>query len=132
MLLSVTDTRLAVLLASRSGVGTQTASGFLNPGLNGEKDVDLVVADMLDWPDNIDWLLVFGNVDQDYEHGSEMRLVLTMSRGICLAITGPVLITTRMAQLGDSRRLRNVDEELSKAIFQRWYGRELRYSTIHL
>jgi hypothetical protein len=41
---------------------------------------------------------------------------------------GSVLITTRLsrlAQLGSSKRLVKVDEELGKAIFRQWYGREL-------
>jgi hypothetical protein len=41
---------------------------------------------------------------------------------------GSVLITTRLsrlAQLGDSKQLQKVDKELGKAIFERWYGREL-------
>lgn len=98
-------------------------------GLNSEKDVDLVVADVLDWlgrPDNVDWLLVFDNVDQDFEQGNgtgayDVRRYLPGDHG-------SVLITTRlarMAQLGDSRRLKNVDGELGKAIFERWYRREL-------
>ena len=41
---------------------------------------------------------------------------------------GSALITTRLsrlAQLGDSKGLKKVDEELGKAIFQQWRGAEL-------
>ena len=92
-------------------------------------DVNVVVADVLDWlgrPDNVDWLLVFDNVDQDIDQGSETGAYDI--RRYLPGDHGSVLITTRLArlaQLGDSRRLRKVDEELGKAIFQRWYGQEM-------
>ncbi|KAG7289879.1 hypothetical protein NEMBOFW57_006256 [Staphylotrichum longicolle] len=97
--------------------------------LDSEKDVDIVVADVLDWlgrPDNVDWLLIFDNVDQDLEQGSETGAYDV--RRYLPGDHGSVLITTRLsrlAQLGDSRRLRKVDKELSEAIFKRWYGPEL-------
>ena len=42
--------------------------------LHGEEDLKAAVADVLDWlarPDNSDWLLIFDNVDQDVDQGSE-------------------------------------------------------------
>lgn len=97
--------------------------------LRSDDDVKIIVADVLDWlarPDNVDWLLIFDNVDRDFDQGSatgayDIRQYLPGDHG-------SVLITTRLSrlsQLGDSRRLRKVDEELSNAIFKRWYGREL-------
>ncbi|KAI3332970.1 FabD/lysophospholipase-like protein [Ustulina deusta] len=84
-----------------------------------------VVVDVLNWlaqPDNVDWLLVFDNVDLDYEDGVlgayDVRQYLPGDHG-------SVLITTRLsrlAQLGDSKRLEKVDQELSQAIFGRWCG----------
>jgi hypothetical protein len=44
---------------------------------------------------------------------------------------GSALITTRLsrlAQLGNSKRLAKVDLDLGKAIFQQWYGAELGIS----
>jgi hypothetical protein len=92
-------------------------------------DANVVVVDVLDWlarPDNVDWLLIFDNVDHDLGQGSERGAYDI--RQYLPGDHGSVLITTRLArlaQLGDSRRLRKVDGELGKAIFQRWYGREL-------
>ncbi|KXX75712.1 Kinesin light chain [Madurella mycetomatis] len=92
-------------------------------------DVNVVVADVLDWlarPDNADWLLIFDNVDQDVDQGGETGVYNI--RRYLPGDHGSVLITTRLArlaQLGDSRRLTKVDEELGKAIFQRWFRREL-------
>jgi len=94
-----------------------------------EDDLNVVVADVMAWlarPDNVDWLLVFDNVDQDYEQGGttgayDVRQYLPGDHGA-------VLITTRLsrlAQLGDSRQLKKVDEGLGKAIFQQWRGAEL-------
>ncbi|KAK3896647.1 acyl transferase/acyl hydrolase/lysophospholipase, partial [Staphylotrichum tortipilum] len=91
-------------------------------GLNSEKDVDIVVADVLDWlarPDNVSWLLVFDNVDRDFEQGSETGAYDV--RRYLPGDHGSVLITTRlarMAQLGDSTRLKKADEELGAAIFK--------------
>jgi hypothetical protein len=88
-----------------------------------------VVADVLNWlarRDNVQWLLIFDNVDQDNEQDSvtgsyDVRQYLPGDHG-------SVLITTRLsrlAQLGDSKRLKQVDEGLGKAIFEQWYGRKL-------
>ena len=98
-------------------------------GLNSEKDVDIKVADVLDWlaqPDNVDWLLVFDNVDRDFKQGKETGAYDV--RRYLPGDHGSVLITTRlarMAQLGDSTRLKKTDEELGVAIFKSWYGRKL-------
>jgi hypothetical protein len=97
--------------------------------LNSQDDLNIVVAEVLDWlarPDNVDWLLVFDNVDLDPEKdretgGYDVRRYIPGDHG-------SVLITTRLsrlAQLGESKHLQKVDEELGKAIFERWYGREL-------
>ena len=101
-----------------------------NRVLSGEDDLDVVVADVLDWlarPDNTGWLLVFDNVDQDHEQGGayDVRRYLPGDHG-------SVLITTRLsrlAQLGDSKQLRKVDQDLGKAIFEKWYGGELGESS---
>jgi hypothetical protein len=97
-----------------------------NAVLNSEQDLNIMVADVLDWlarPDNIDWLLIFDNVDQDVEQGSETGAYDV--RRYLLGDHGSVLITTRLsrlAQLGASQRVKKADEELGKAIFERWYG----------
>ncbi|KAL8296146.1 hypothetical protein RB600_001572 [Gaeumannomyces tritici] len=96
---------------------------------NSEDDLNAVVADVMEWlarPDNVDWLLVFDNVDHDHEQGGatgayDIRKYLRIDHG-------SVLITTRLsrlAQLGNTKRLKNVDETLGKAIFQQWRGAEL-------
>lgn len=92
-----------------------------------------VVVDVLNWlaqPDNVDWLLVFDNVDLDYEDGVlgayDVRQYLPGDHG-------SVLITTRLsrlAQLGDSKRLEKVDQELSQAIFGRWCGSDRGKSNV--
>ena len=55
-----------------------------------DDDFDVVVADVLEWlarPDNVDWLLVFDNVDQDHEQGGttgayDVRKYLTADHGV--------------------------------------------------
>lgn len=89
---------------------------------------------MLDWltqPDNVDWLLIFDNLDQDYKKDSstgafDVRKYLPGDHGA-------VLITTRLsqlAQLGDAMHLRKVGEGLGKAIFQQWRGEELGKTSV--
>ena len=95
--------------------------------MTNEDDLNIVVADVLDWlarPDNVDWLLVFDNLDHEQDSATgayDVRRYLPGDHG-------SVLITTRLsrlAQLGESKRLKKVDEDLGKAIFQQWCGAEL-------
>ena len=97
--------------------------------LSDEAELNAVVADVLDWlarPDNLDWLMVFDNVDHDQQQGGA-----TSAYEITKYLPGDhgsVLVTTRLsqlAQLGESKPLQKVDEDLSKAIFSQWYGKDL-------
>ncbi|KAH8661017.1 hypothetical protein BGZ61DRAFT_485569 [Ilyonectria robusta] len=93
-------------------------------------DLDAAVASVMEWlarPDNRDWLLIFDNVDQDHEQGGvtgayDLRRYLPGDHGAILVTTR----LSRLAQLGESRRLAKVDLSLSRAIFERWYGSELQ------
>ncbi|ERT02856.1 hypothetical protein HMPREF1624_01159 [Sporothrix schenckii ATCC 58251] len=101
-----------------------------------EDDLNVAVTDVLGWlarPDNVDWLLIFDNVDQDHEQGGttsafDVRRYLPSDHG-------SVLITTRLSQLEQlgntkhTKQLKKVDEDLSKAIFEQWYGGELVLDT---
>ncbi len=75
-----------------------------------QDDLNAVVADVMEWlarPDNVDWLLVFDNVDQDYEQGGTTGAYNIQQ--YLPADHGAVLITTRLlrlAQLGDSKELK--------------------------
>lgn len=97
--------------------------------LSSEDNVDTVVADVLDWlakPDNTEWLLVFDNIDQDYEQGSGTSAYDV--RRYFPGDQGAILITSRrsqLAQLGDSHRLTKVNDGLASAILQKWFGKEL-------
>jgi hypothetical protein len=107
-----------------------------NAVLNGAQDLNIMVADVLDWlarPDNIDWLLIFDNVDQDVEQGGETGAYDV--RRYLPGDHGSVLITTRLArlaQLGASQRVRKADEELGKTIFDQWRGAELGEISVDL
>jgi hypothetical protein len=96
--------------------------------LHSEEDLQAVVTDVLNWlarPHNTDWLLIFDNVDKDVSQGSETGAYDL--RHYLPGDHGSVLITTRLsrlAQLGESTRLREVDEQLAMAIFQQWRGGE--------
>jgi hypothetical protein len=87
-------------------------------------DVETAVKDVMGWlarPDNTAWLLIFDNVDREFnERGGDtdaydVRLYLSG------ADHGSVLITTRLArlkQLGDSQPLNKVDQEQARAILE--------------
>ena len=96
---------------------------------NSEDNLNIMVADVMAWlarSDNVDWLLVIDNVDQDHEQGGatgayDVRKYLPGDHGA-------VLITTRLlrlAQLGHSKQLMKVDKKLGKAIFEQWCKAEL-------
>ncbi|KAL1893605.1 hypothetical protein Sste5346_006436 [Sporothrix stenoceras] len=96
----------------------------------------LAGSDVLDWlarPDNVDWLLIFDNVDQDHEQGGTTS-VFDIRRYLP-GDHGSILITTtllQLAQLGNpkhAKKLKKVDDNLSKAIFEQWYGGELVLDT---
>jgi hypothetical protein len=95
-----------------------------------QDELDAAVASVMEWlarPDNGDWLLIFDNVDKDWaEQGSGTSAY--DPRRFLRADHGSVLITTRLsrlAQLGESRKLGQVDMALGKAILERWFDGEL-------
>ncbi|KAH7119384.1 hypothetical protein B0J13DRAFT_532484 [Dactylonectria estremocensis] len=96
---------------------------------HGKDDLDATVASVMEWlarPGNGDWLLIFDNVDQDHEQGGvtgayDLRRYLPGDHGAILVTTR----LSRLAQLGESRRLAKVDLSLSRTIFGKWYGGEL-------
>ena len=98
--------------------------------LNGEGSIDVVVTEVMDWlrrPNNTDWLLIFDNVDRDYQQQNPEPGAYNISLYLP-SDHGSILITTRLsqlAQLGDSRRLNKVDKSQARAIFQKWYGSSL-------
>lgn len=101
-------------------------------------DLDAAVANVMEWlaqPDNTQWLLIFDNVDQEYEQGRATG-AYDIQQYVAPADHGSVLITTRLLRLtplGESRLLSKVNSELSKAIIERWYGGELgKYSRIKI
>jgi hypothetical protein len=99
---------------------------------NSKQNLKIVVADVLGWlalHDNVQWLLVFDNVDQDYEHDKgtgayDIRRYLPGNHGSIL-ITTRLSSLAQLAQPGDPPRLSKVDEQLAREIFKRWRGAEL-------
>ncbi|KAG7410244.1 Phospholipase A I [Fusarium oxysporum f. sp. raphani] len=99
---------------------------------HGRDELDAAVASVIEWlarPDNGDWLLIFDNVDRYWtEQGGttgmyDLRQYLPGDHG-------SVLVTTRLsrlAQLGESRRLRKAGLALARDIIERWHGAELDY-----
>ncbi|KAI4592826.1 hypothetical protein KJ359_010379 [Pestalotiopsis sp. 9143b] len=89
--------------------------------------------DVLKWlaePDNTDWLLIFDNVDQDYQQGGMIGAYNIAN--YLPADHGSILITTRLRrleELGTSKRLSKAKEDLAKAIFEKWCGSELGKAT---
>ena len=90
----------------------------------------MVVRAVMDWlaqTDNTAWLLIFDNVDREYDPGGEDPYAYDIRRYLSGADHGSVLVTTRLArleQLGESQQLGKVDKEQAKAIFKSWSKRQ--------
>lgn len=99
-------------------------------GSYSKEDLDAVVTKVMEWlaqPDNTQWLLIFDNVDQEYEQDGATG-AYDIQQYLAPADHGSVLITTRLSRLrhlGESRLLSKVNPELSKAILERCHGGEL-------
>lgn len=91
-------------------------------------DVNAVVRDVMSWlsrPDNMDWLIIFDNVDRESREDNSDPYAYHVARYIPGADHGSILITTRLAsleQLGRSRRLGKLSKEQMEAMFRSRYG----------
>ncbi|KAK3340122.1 hypothetical protein B0H65DRAFT_510321 [Neurospora tetraspora] len=108
----------------------QIPENIRSPKTGDEVDLNDIVEQVQVWlkkGDNVDWLLIFDNVDLDHTQGEipgayDIRNYLPSDHGA-------VLITSRLsklAQLGESKRIKRADPDLSKKIFEKWYGKELK------
>ena len=94
---------------------------------SGEGDVDAVVEEVLDWlkiPDNNRWLIVFDNIDREFNKSGSDPLAYNVKTYIPNADHGSILITTRLIrleQLGESREVKKVGYETAEAILSSWY-----------
>ncbi|KAL8724135.1 MAG: hypothetical protein Q9166_008122, partial [cf. Caloplaca sp. 2 TL-2023] len=94
---------------------------------SGSSDLDAVVKEVMGWlahPDNTDWLLIFDNVDREYNPRNPDPDAYDVKRYFSFTDHGSVLITTRLAdleQLGGSQQLGKVDKNQAEAIFRSWY-----------
>ena len=90
--------------------------------------VDAVVRDVMRWlsrPDNMDWLIIFDNVDRERGGGNADPNAYDVAHYLPGADHGLVLIMTRLAnleQLGASWRLGRLSKEQTEAMFQNRYG----------
>ena len=96
----------------------------------GSSDLDIVAREVMGWlaqPNNTDWLLIFDNVDREYNRHNLDPDAYDIKRYLPGADHGAVLITTRLAkleQLGNSRKVSKVDRKQAEVIFQNWYKRK--------
>ncbi|RYO80051.1 hypothetical protein DL764_009945 [Monosporascus ibericus] len=98
---------------------------------NSSGNSDAVVRDMTNWlnkPDNTDWLLIFDNIDRERQQDDADPDGYNVRRYLPGADHGSILITTRLAklgQLGIPLSLSKVNESQARAIFQEWYGTDI-------
>ena len=96
----------------------------------GDGDINAVIAEVMAWlaqPDNTDWLVVFDNVDREYNERNSDPGSYDIRKYFSGADHGSILTTTRLArleQLGDSQKLQKVDQIQAKAILETWYKRK--------
>ncbi|KAK5010428.1 hypothetical protein LTR28_009983, partial [Elasticomyces elasticus] len=92
----------------------------------GSSDLDAVVTEVMGWlaqQDNSDWLLIFDDVDQEYNPRNPDPNAHDVKQYLPSANHGAVLITTRLAtleQIGDSQQLGKADKKQSEAILRSW------------
>jgi hypothetical protein len=82
------------------------------------------VFDWLNQPHNTDWLLIFDNVDREYQKPHNDLDAYDITRYFPRANHGSVLITTRLStltQLGVGLKLDKVNKDKAEAIFQARY-----------
>jgi hypothetical protein len=102
----------------------------------GDGDIKAVIAEVMGWlaqPDNTDWLVVFDNVDREYNSHNSDPGSYDVGQYFSGADHGSILITTRLArleQLGDSRRVNKVDQFQAQAILETWYKRKYSKSSL--
>lgn len=90
-------------------------------------DINAVVQEVMDWlarEENDKWLLVFDNVDRDYDRQTSDVNAYDIQQYFCGVDHGSILITTRLAklaQLGDSQQLGKVSLDQARSILQSRY-----------
>ncbi|KAK3946626.1 P-loop containing nucleoside triphosphate hydrolase protein, partial [Pseudoneurospora amorphoporcata] len=108
----------------------QIPENIRSPKTGNEVDLNDIVEHVQEWlakDGNVDWLLIFDNVDLDYTQG-EIPGAYDIRKYYLRSDHGAVLITSRLsklAQLGESKRIKPADLDLSKKIFEKWYRKEL-------
>ncbi|KAL9569225.1 hypothetical protein ACKAV7_006811 [Fusarium commune] len=113
----------------------QTSRRWMESHAHSEDELDDAVTNVIKWLEqhnNREWLLIFDNVDKDWT-GQESGTGAYDPRRYLPGDHGSVLITTRLsrlAQLGESRKLGQVDTALGKVILERWFGGEIAESYI--
>jgi hypothetical protein len=111
--------------ASRIPEG-QIADENRSLGAGSSTDIDAAVKDVLGWlgrPENTKWLLVFDNVDREYEEGGDAD-AYDIIQYFPMADHGSILITTRLAsleQLGTVQHVGKVSRAQAGAILKTWY-----------
>lgn len=92
-------------------------------------DLHAVIGDFMEWLSrtaNKRWLIIFDNVDRDYQHETDIE-AYNVSNYIPEVDQGSILITTRLAnlqQLGESLQLGTVDMSQARAMFRKWYNQD--------
>jgi hypothetical protein len=104
---------------------------------DGNGDSNLVVQKVMGWlsqQDNTNWLLIFDNVDKDYNSHNSDPDAYDVRRYFPSADHGSVLVTTRLAkleQLGDSQQLGKVEQDQAEAILRSRYKRKYSKKLLH-
>ena len=94
-----------------------------------EGDIDAVVQEVLGWlalDGNNIWLLVFDNVDREFDPSKPDPLAYDIEQYLPDADHGSILITTRLArmeQLGESQEVKKVNSDTAQAILKSWCKR---------
>jgi hypothetical protein len=99
--------------------------------------VNAVVKDVMGWlarPGNSAWLLIFDNVNREYTKQGGDPDAYDVKHYLSGADHGSVLMTTRLAKLGQlgqsPQQLGKVDDEQAQAILKAWYKKPYGEATL--
>ncbi len=109
----------------------QIADKFRTYDANNSVDIDAAVRAVMVWlaqTDNTAWLLIFDNVDREYNEQGGDSQAYDIKRYFSGADHGSVLITTRLTKLKQLsqtlHQLGTVDDTQARHILESWYKKE--------
>ncbi len=107
------------------------SASVFQPSSSASIDVQEAIEQFLQWlsqPDNTKWLLIFDNVDRDWQANPEDEQAYDIESFLPSGDHGNVLITTRLSRMQRPRaslRLDRVDRDVAREMIETYAGKQL-------